>query len=130
MIENPEMTAEYTRRRREGRTENEAVYLAGKITGDPEYKSKFYSAARELEAAGFVVLNPAILPSEGFAYEAYMRMSTAMLDESAAMCFLPDWTESRGAMYEYGRAVAQGKRIFMFDEWKAARGGDGGDAET
>ena len=99
----------------------ETVYLAGKITGDPFYRSKFYEAARELEAAGFSVVNPATLPAEGFSWEAYMRMSSAMLDECAAACFLPDWIESRGATYEFGRATAQGKRVFLYAAWKAER---------
>lgn len=95
------------------------VYLAGKITGDPYYRSKFHDAACALAAAGFIVVNPAKLPSEGFTYEAYMRMSGAMLDECAAACFLPDWKDSKGAMYEFGRATAQGKDIFFFEDWKA-----------
>lgn len=95
----------------------ETVYLAGKITGDPFYRSKFYEAQKKLEAGGFVVVNPAILPSEGFSWEAYMRMSSAMLDECDAACFLPDWIDSKGAMYEFGRATAQGKRVFLFAAW-------------
>ena len=39
------------------------VYLAGKITGDTRYRAKFRDAAKVLEAAGYVVLNPAILPA-------------------------------------------------------------------
>lgn len=97
----------------------ETVYLAGKITGDPFYRSKFNEAARELEAAGIIVVNPATLPAEGFTWEAYMRMSAAMLEECAAACFLSDWTESNGATWEFGRAAATGKRVFMFDTWKA-----------
>lgn len=97
------------------------VYLAGKITGDPYYRTKFFEAAEALREAGFVVLNPATLPSEGFAYEAYMRMSSAMLDECSAACFLPDWTESEGAIYEFGRASARGKEVFMFASWQAER---------
>lgn len=99
----------------------ETVYLAGKITGDILYRSKFHDAQRKLEEGGFIVLNPALLPSEGFTYEAYIRMSSAMLDECAAACFLPDWTESNGAIYEYGKAVAAGKRVFMFAEWEEAQ---------
>lgn len=109
----------------------ETVYLAGKITGDPYYRSKFHEAACALAAAGFIVVNPAKLPAEGFTWEAYMRMSSAMLDECAAVCFLPDWTESRGATWEFGRATATGKRVFMFDAWQAERDtkGGGGHAE-
>ena len=96
------------------------VYLAGKITGDPEYKQKFEAACRELERAGYIVLNPAMLPETGFEYAAYIRISTAMMDECAQVCFLPDWKYSNGAMYEYGRAAAQGKPFFFFEQWHRA----------
>lgn len=97
----------------------ETVYLAGKITGDPFYRTKFYEAQKKLEAGGFIVVNPALLPSEGFSWEAYMRMSSAMLDECASACFLPDWIDSRGATYEFGRASARGMRVFLFAAWEA-----------
>lgn len=77
------------------------IYIAGKITGDPNYKEKFAAAQKRLEAAGYIVLSPAVLPSVGFEYEAYMRMSRAMLRECDEICMLPDWKESRGAMEEY-----------------------------
>lgn len=96
----------------------ETVYLAGRITGDPLYRSKFYDAQRKLEEGGFIVVNPALLPSEGFTWEAYMRMAGAMLSECAAACFLPDWKQSKGAKYEFGEATAQGKRVFFFEEWE------------
>lgn len=105
--------------------DKETVYLAGKITGDPSYFSKFYEAQKKLEASGFIVVNPALLPSTGFSWEAYMRMSSAMLDECAAACFLPDWIDSRGATYEFGRATARDIRVFMFAEWEAERNGNG-----
>ena len=95
------------------------VYLAGKITGDPGYKQKFANAAAELEKAGFIVLNPAILPAEGFTYEAYLRMSMAMLEECEAVCFLPDWIDSRGAAFECGAAMGKGKCVFMFEDWRS-----------
>ena len=94
------------------------VYLSGKISGDPNYREKFAAAAQELENAGFIVLNPAVLPQEGFSWEAYMRISLAMLDECTSVCFLLDWKDSRGATWEHGRAFATGKRILMYEEWK------------
>lgn len=89
--------------------QKKTLYLAGKITGDPFYRSKFYEAQKKLEDGGFIVVNPALLPSEGFTWEAYMRMSGAMLTECAEICFLPDWKESKGAKYEFGEAIAQNK---------------------
>ena len=96
----------------------ETVYLAGKITGDPYYFTKFYNAQKKLEEGGFIVVNPALLPAEGFTWEAYMRMSGAMLAECAEVCFLPDWKESKGAKYEFGEAIAQNKPFFFFAEWE------------
>ena len=101
--------------------QKKTVYIAGKITGDPFYRSKFYEAQKKLEEGGFIVVNPALLPSEGFTWEAYMRMAGAMLNECAEVCFLPDWTESRGAKYEFGEAVAQKKPFFFFNDWEATQ---------
>jgi len=93
----------------------QTVYLAGKITDDPDYKQKFQEAAHRIEGRSFVVLSPAILPEEGFGYEAYIRMSSAMLDECDIVCFLPDWEESRGAVHERSRAEVLGKIIVSFE---------------
>jgi hypothetical protein len=102
---------------------HKTVYVAGKITGDPGYRQKFAAAERELTAAGYVVLNPAMLPPSGFTYDAYMRMTTAMMDECMEVCFFPDWLESKGALSELGRALAQGKIVFMYATWEAERAG-------
>ena len=52
---------------KEGNTmqEKRTLYLAGKITGDPYYFTKFYNAQKKLEEGGFIVVNPAHLPAEG-----------------------------------------------------------------
>lgn len=94
------------------------VYLAGKITGEPEYREKFAAARRELERAGFIVLDPSILHSAGFEYAAYIRITIAMLDECEAACFLSDWRDSNGARGEHSRAKARHKEIFYYEEWR------------
>ena len=43
--------------------EKRTLYLAGKITGDPYYFTKFYNAQKKLEEGGFIVVNPALLPA-------------------------------------------------------------------
>jgi hypothetical protein len=93
------------------------VYLAGKITGDSNYKSKFAAARKKLEQSGFVVLDPSILPATGFDYDAYIRMSAAMLDECEAVCFLCDWQDSGGARSEHARAQNRNIIIFYYDDW-------------
>ena len=75
------------------------VYIAGKITGDPNYKAKFGRAKSELEKQGNIVLDPAILP-EGMTPADYMRICFAMIDCADVVAFLPDYKESRGAWVE------------------------------
>jgi hypothetical protein len=86
------------------------VYLAGKITGDPEYRNKFAAEEVVLQAEGHHVMNPAILP-DGFDYHHYLRICKAMLRGCDAVMFLPDWHQSQGARIEQTWAVKMGKKI-------------------
>jgi nucleoside 2-deoxyribosyltransferase len=97
------------------------LYLAGKMTGDPDFKLKFDRAAETLTQGGFIVMNPAILPQDGFTWEQYIHVSSAMLDVCETVCFLPDWKDSRGACLEYGKAAALGLPIILYDEWVQCR---------
>lgn len=92
------------------------VYIAGKISGDPNYKEKFTAAQKQLEAEGYIVLNPAWLPSEGFEYEAYIRIADAMLVECEQIVLLPGYRESKGAYHEYILAKAYGKEVRFLEE--------------
>lgn len=94
------------------------VYIAGKVTGDKDYKSKFENAAQRLIADGLLVMSPAILP-EGFDYEDYMTVCFAMIDVCDTVVFLPDWKESRGAMREYEHAIVTFKKILYLQKDKA-----------
>lgn len=76
------------------------AYIAGKITGDSDYKRKFAHAKACLEAEGFVVLNPAELP-EGMRPADYMRICMAMMDSADVVAFLPDYGQSREAQLEW-----------------------------
>ena len=65
------------------------VYLAGKITGDPNYREKFAAAAKKLEErAGVTVISPAVTP-EGLKKADYMRICFAMLESADTAVFLP-----------------------------------------
>ena len=76
------------------------IYIAGKITGDKDYRAKFEAAAVQLEAAGYIVLSPATLP-EGMSAADYMRICYAMIDVADEAYFLRDYHESDGAMLEW-----------------------------
>lgn len=47
------------------------IYIAGKITGNPQYKTQFAGTAAMLRAVGYTVLNPAELP-EGMTMAEYL----------------------------------------------------------
>lgn len=89
------------------------VYIAGKITGDPNYKEKFCKYQKELEDRGYIVLNPAMLPPSGFTYEAYLRMSSATLRECDSVLFLTGWEDSNGARQEFELAAELLKDIYI-----------------
>lgn len=76
------------------------VYLAGKITGDKNYRAKFEAAEKMLEEEGHIVINPAVLP-EGLTKADYMRICMAMIDSADVAVFLPDFRDSYGARIEF-----------------------------
>lgn len=75
------------------------VYLAGKITGDDNYKAKFAEGEALLKSKGHIVLSPAVLPS-GLTVSDYMRICFAMIDCADKVYFLSDWFKSKGAQLE------------------------------
>ena len=75
------------------------IYIAGKITGDPNYKAKFEAAAEEYQKKGCIVLNPTWLPG-GMQPADYMRICFAMIDTADVVAFLPGYETSPGAQLE------------------------------
>lgn len=86
------------------------IYIAGKITGDPWYKSKFKDIEEDLIDEGNIVLNPAELP-EGMDYEDYMEICFSMIKQADEVHFLDDWRDSKGAIREWYFAKAHNKNI-------------------
>ena len=92
------------------------IYIAGKITNDSDYKIKFSGAQKFYEDQGYIVLNPAILPSN-MNQEDYTKICLAMIDVADVVSFLPDYEESPGAMLEfnYCNYVGKDKRLYKND---------------
>lgn len=88
------------------------IYIAGKITGDKNYRAKFNRYRQLLEAFGHIVLNPATLPS-GLTNAEYARIDFAMIDCADVVAFLPDYLDSPGARLELAYCQYIGKPIEM-----------------
>ena len=93
------------------------IYIAGKITGDPNYKMKFRMAAKHIQELYplAVILNPAELP-EGLTPKDYMRLCFGMIDVADAVVFLPDAAESAGARLEMAYCEYIGKEYKMWGD--------------
>ena len=94
------------------------LYIAGKITGDPDYREKFADAENFYTARGYTVLTPAALP-EGMRPADYMRICFAMIDTADAVAFLPGFRQSAGAGVEYAYCCYIDKNIRRFEDDKA-----------
>ena len=90
------------------------IYLAGKITGDSNYKEKFKRYELYYGLQGYTVLNPAVLPeSEELTWQDYMDICKVMLSKADTIAMLPDYKDSKGALQELQWAVEQGKNIIF-----------------
>lgn len=75
------------------------IYIAGKITGDPDYKAKFEAAAEAYKKKGYTVLCPSWMPA-GMQPADYMRICFAMIDTADVVAFLPGFSKSPSARLE------------------------------
>jgi hypothetical protein len=95
------------------------LYLSGGITNVPNYFNTFAIAEQKLTQQGYRVINPAkvggALPPDT-PYEDHMRVSMTLVDIADAICMLPDWEQSRGAVYEKHRCEILGKPVFYLEQ--------------
>lgn len=87
------------------------VYIAGKVTGLPNYKEHFDKAEKELIAKGHLVMNPSVLP-QGWDWEDYLPICYAMIDVCDVVYMLNNWQDSKGANLELACAEFKRKEIW------------------
>ena len=103
------------------------VYIAGAITGNPNYLTDFSNAASDLRGRGIMVTNPCELDSPEEAAQAlsdpygekYFELLARDLkiiegDEIDAVVVLPGWENSRGANREVDCALDLGKPVLGY----------------
>lgn len=90
------------------------IYLAGPITGIPNYKDRFHAVASALRQCGWQVMNPAELPS-GMSEKAYMDIGLAMVRSADAIMMLDGWNASVGAQCELSLAIKCQSLVYYED---------------
>ncbi len=91
--------------------EGKIAFISGAITGVEGYKNIFAAAEQRLREQDCTVLNPAVLPPSGMAWEAYLRITKAMVREADVVYVLQNWEHSRGVKEELALAESLGKEI-------------------
>jgi FMN phosphatase YigB (HAD superfamily) len=96
------------------------VYIAGKITGNSNFKEEFKKAELALKLQGHIVLSPAdtIARIQRLEHHEYLHICYAMIDVADAVAFLPNWKDSKGAREEREYARKNGKEIILLEGLK------------
>lgn len=95
------------------------LYIAGPITGIPNFKERFSEAEVLLSAAGYDVLNPCKNedPAGKRTWLNYMKMSLRDIADADGIAFLKGWVDSRGATIEVQLGMDLGMPTKKVDQW-------------
>lgn len=91
------------------------VYIAGKITDNPNYVEEFSQAEEYLKSKGHAVINP--VKNVGFTYKEYIDMGLNELSKCDAIVALPNYEDSQGAMLEVMYASAVGIKFISYQKY-------------
>lgn len=96
-----------------------SLYLAGPMTGLPDYnRPAFNAAAAALRSAGYHVTNPV---DNGLSADApwamHMARDIAMLCGCGAVAFLPGIEDSKGGQLEIQIAKALDMQVYSVELW-------------
>ena len=94
------------------------VYIAGKVTGDPNYREKFLEEENRLFSHGFEPVNPAALLAPNTQWEKAMRTVIREMLLCDGISLLPDWRKSKGARIEARLARKLGIDVRNSNNWK------------
>lgn len=94
------------------------IYIAGKITGNPEAKRRFEATEKMLQEAGDETINPHTIGEHlpEMDHLEILHVCFALIDTCDGVYFMDNWKSSPGACMEYGYAIARGKALYFQEE--------------
>ena len=103
---------------------NSKIYIAGKISGDPGYRTKFRLAEDYLQECHDYemhdIVNPVEWCGENWSWLRCMALCLWLVADCAAVAMLPDWKQSRGARIEHRWAELLGKKMLYLPDVTAS----------
>ena len=104
------------------------LYITGAIASDPNFVEKFAAAARELQTAGYLTLNPvdiqpclsnSVCGGKGalHTWECYMKHDVAEMVHCDGVAQLDDWVQSPGARAECAIAALLTIPVLPIQVW-------------
>jgi len=93
------------------------IYIAGKVTGDPDYYDKFLEAENKLCDAGYEPLNPAVFIPKNYEWNKAMRIAIRFMLQGDGVALLKDWKKSKGAKLEVRIAKMVGLPVKRLETW-------------
>lgn len=98
------------------------IYIAGQITGNPEYKSDFKQAEYKIKKylGGLIeIINPIrVKPFLGIKkWLFYMIPAVFNVLKSDEVYLISNWKQSRGAKIEYWIAKKTGKTVYLINDY-------------
>lgn len=102
------------------KTQESRVYLAGPITGVPDFMTRFSAAKAYLETKNRHVFSPAhvssVLPNKCMTRKNFMTMGIFLLSMCEEIAMLPGWQTSDGCQMEMAYAQANNYPVIELSE--------------
>ena len=100
-------------------TSKSLTYLAGPISGIPDYLEKHKTAKAYLESLGHAVISPAVatmnMPTPHMTRKMFLDHGLLLLSFCDTLALLPGWTKSSGCQLEYAYAKANAYQILQLN---------------
>jgi hypothetical protein len=91
----------------------QTIFISGKITGDENYKKKFWDMKRELQKRfeEWCVISPTDIDLANMEYEECLDITKKIIEHCDMISMLKDWEDSHGAIIEHNYAMKLHKNI-------------------